>query len=467
MKRSKNILAIVLCALLTLSLAACAPAAPAAPAPAAPAPAAPAPAAPAPAAPAPAAPAPAAPAPAPADPAPAEPESGITSTELNITFTAAGQPHEREYIIDTYIKGFEDQYGVTVNVEFITQADGIVKIESEQDTGNIISDVIYADTANMAPYVNGGWMEDISGMIHDGSTITAMYDGTTNQGGARLFVPNSFDIYVLAASVDALPYLPDGLTQDDVINGITWEQYAQWAVNIAAGEGVGKAMMPALSEGSQLLYPMAGMGMAYGGGFPEFTSAGFKSALGLIATMAQGDAFFPEQAQYSAPTDPMNNGDVWLTFAHMGPIGVAYSAAPNNWVIGAAPKGSVGAGSTSGAWCWGIQKGAPHADLAAAFIDYVTTPQVNYDFCVNFGGVLSPIEETASLITSSDVVMNAGSKMLGDTIVSGVPSTEYSDWNAVKLLYHAAFDEVLDTGAVPDDAFLSDLQAQCEALKLS
>jgi multiple sugar transport system substrate-binding protein len=387
------------------------------------------------------------------------------SRELNILFSGTPQPAEKEYIIDVYTKKFESQYGVKVNVEFIAQADAIRKIESEQDTGNIISDVIYADTANMAPYVNGGWMEDITGKLHSGATVTGMYDGTTNKGAARYFVPNSFDVYILAANVDALKYLPAGLTRQNVVDGITWEQYAQWAVNIARGEGVGKTMMPANNQGSQLLYPMAGMGLAYGGAFPDFTSAGFKKALEIIALMAAGNAFYPEQAQYTAPTDPMRSGDVWLTFAHMSPIGIAYNAAPNQWVIGAAPKGSKGAGSTSGAWCWGIQKGAPHQDLAEKWIDFVTTPQVNYEFCTNYGGVLSPINEVGPLLGSSDVIMTAGNKMLASTIVSGVPSTQYKDWNAVKLLYHDAFNQTLTGKQVPSDSFLRDLEAKCTALR--
>ncbi|MDR1429514.1 MAG: extracellular solute-binding protein [Spirochaetaceae bacterium] len=386
------------------------------------------------------------------------------SKELNVVYSGTSQVAEREYLIDVFVKKFETQYGVKVNVEFITQADTIRKIESEQDTKNIVSDIVYADTANMAPYVNGGWMEDISGFIHSGITLTKMYDETTNKGGVRYFVPGFFDVYLLAANVDALKYLPSGLTRQNVIDGITWEQYVQWAINIARGEGVGKTMMPANNQGSQLLYPMAGMGLAYGGGFPDFTSDGFKKALELIAALAAGNAFYPEQAQYTAPTDPMQSGGVWLTFAHMGPVGVAYNAAPNEWVIGAAPKGSKGAGSTSGAWCWGIQKGAPHKDLAQKWIDFVTTPQNNYDFCINNGGVLSPINEVGPLLGNQDVIMAAGNKMLGSTIVSGVPSTQYTDWNAVKLLYHDAFNQAVNTKAVPSDAFLRDLDAKCKAL---
>jgi len=393
-----------------------------------------------------------------------EKDSGTPSTELNVLYSGTPQPNERDFIINVFAKNFEDKYKVKVNVEFVTQADCISKIENEQKSGEFKTDVIFVDTANIAPYINSLWMEDIKDKLHEGSTFTAMYDGITNRGGERFFIPACFDIYVLAAHVDALKYLPSGLSRQNVIDGISWEDYAQWAVNIARGEGIGKTMIPANEEGSQLIYPIAGMGMAYGGSFPDFTSAGFKSALGIIATMAEGNAFYPEQGNYTAPIEPMRNGDVWLTFAHMSPVGAAYMENRSQWVIGAAPTGYRGSGSTSGAWCWGIQKGAPHADLTAAWIDYVTTPHVNYQMCSRLS-FLSPIREIAPLLGTDDAVMVAGNKMLSNTVISGVPSTQYKDWNAVKLLYHEVFNRTVETGQVPSDAFLRELDSRCQALK--
>lgn len=392
----------------------------------------------------------------------------ITSTELSVLYSGTPEIHEKEYLMDEYFANFEEEYGVTINVDFVAQADAITKIQTEQESGNIVSDIIFADTANMAPYVNGGWMQDITAIVDGtGSTYTQMFDETTNKDGKRYFVPNSFDVYVLIANVKALDYLPDGLTEEDVVAGITWEQYADWAVAIAEGEGVGKTMMPANLTSSQLLYPMAGMSIAYGGDFPEFTSDGFKNAMGIVAEIAAGDGFYAEQDQYTAVTEPMDSGDVWLAFSHMAPAGTSYNAAPNNFVIGAAPSGSKGVGSTSGAWCYGIQNGAPHADLAQAFIEYVARPEVNYDFCSNYGGALSPIAEVGDILSDEDVVMQAGINILGTATVRGVPSTEYSDWNAVKLLYGDIFNEILTTKEVPSDDFLSGKQAELEALYIA
>ncbi len=386
---------------------------------------------------------------------------------LRISYSGTPETHEKEYLIDTFFKKFEEENNVKVEVDFIAQADSIKKIQTEQETGNIISDILYVDTANMAPYVNGGWVQDISGIVQDtGITVTNMFDASTNNGDQRFFVPMSFDVYITIANKKALQYLPEGLTEEDVVKGITWEQYAKWAIAIAAGEGAGKAMLPANLDKSQLLYPLGGMSLAYGGDFPEVASEGFQKAMGIVAEMAQGNAFYSEQAQYTAPTDPLNSGEVWLTFAHMAPVGTAYNAAPNEYIIGAAPKGSNGAGSTSGAWCYGIQKGAKNQELAEKFIRYVTTPQVNYDFCSNYGGALSPIQEVGDILESSDVVMRAGIEMLQTTTIRGVPATKYTDWNAVKLIYGEIFNKVLADKAVPSPEYFTEMQAKLDALKI-
>lgn len=90
---------------------------------------------------------------------------------------------------------------------------------------------------------------------------------------------------------------------------------------------------------------------------------------------------------------------------------------------------------------------------------------MNYEYCTQMGGLLSPIKEVEAILESDDVIMLAGAKMLDTTIISGVPSTEYTDWNAVKLLYHDLFDKILTDKAVPGDQFFGDLQTKLEGLR--
>ncbi|TVY07982.1 ABC transporter substrate-binding protein [Paenibacillus cremeus] len=385
---------------------------------------------------------------------------------LKIIFTNAQQPSEKEYVLNTYVKNFEKKYNVKVDAEIIPQADLIKKIGTEQQTGNVVTDVVVVDTANMAPYINGGWTQDISKIVAGtGVTLTNMFDGSTNKDGKRFFAPISFDVYLTMANKKALKYLPAGLTDKDVVTGLTWDQYSDWAVAIAKGEGTGKTMYPSNLTSSQLLYPLGGMGLAYGAQFPQFDNAGFMDAMKNVEKMAKGNAFYAEQAQYTSPTDPMKKGDVWLAFAHMGPLGVAYSASPNDFIVGAAPKGSKGAGSTAGAWTVGIQKGAKNQQAAEDFVKYVMDPKVDYQYTVAMGGYLSPIKQVSDLLEPTDVIQTAGSKMLDNTIISGVPSTDYTDWNAVKLLYGDLFNKILKDKALPDAAYFKDMQGKLDGLK--
>lgn len=86
---------------------------------------------------------------------------GTEGGTLKIMCTNASQPQEKEYITSSFLESFKEETGIDVEIDFITQADGIKKIQTEQETGNIVSDLLIVDTANMAPYVNGEWMEDI------------------------------------------------------------------------------------------------------------------------------------------------------------------------------------------------------------------------------------------------------------------------------------------------------------------
>ena len=179
--------------------------------------------------------------------------------ELNVLYSGTPQIQEREYLLNTFYPDFEEETGIKVNVNFVTQADAITLMETQQSTGNITYDVAYVDTANMAPYVNGGWMQDITSIIdNSGSTYTTMFDQTTNKDGCRYFVPNAFDVYVLIANVKALDYLPDGLTRDDVVNGLSWDQYADWAIAIKEGTGEGKTMFPASFSAPDSCFTLSG-----------------------------------------------------------------------------------------------------------------------------------------------------------------------------------------------------------------
>ncbi len=392
------------------------------------------------------------------------PEQNAGGNTLNLLYTSAQQPNEKQYLNDKFFAKFKEDTGIDIKVDFMTAPDAIKLIESEQASNNITYDALFIDTANMGSVIQPGYMEDISDIR--GSlpvTFTDMFDKSTKVDGKDYFIPMAYDIYLTIANKKALDYLPAGADAQN----LTWEQYADWAVAIAKGSGGGKTMFPASLEKSQLLYPMGGIGLSYGADFPQVNSDAFISGLELIAKMAQGDAFYADQANYTAPTDPLKTEAVWLTFGHMAPVGAAYTASPNKFVIGAAPKGSQGSGSTAGAWCIGVLKGAKNPENAKKIIEFMADPENNYELCSNQGGFMSPIAEVQDKIGSepSDDIMKAGMLMLETATVAGVPASQYSDWNSVKLVYGDIFNKILADKATPDKAFLDGEQAKIDALK--
>jgi multiple sugar transport system substrate-binding protein len=399
--------------------------------------------------------------------------------ELNLAISGLQQASERVFF-KTFIKLFEAQYNAKVNLTYTTQADLKTKIETEQTSQNVVTDVVMVDTANMTPYIQGGWMEDITTVVNglEDRTITNMFDASTNKDGKRYFVPISFDIYISIYNVAALPYMPTSVqvTKDannnvTKINAITWEQFYEWAINIKTQTGNPKAGFPMATTGSQLLYPMGGMALAYGSGsYPKLNDAGAIAAWNKIAQAATAGALLPEAvlSETNQPTALLQAGHLWLSFGHMGPVGTAYASAPANYVLGPAPTAqSTGkAGSTAGSWTFGIVKGAKNRDIAEKWLDFITNPEINYLYCSGLGGVISPIKEVVDQLGTSntDKIMAAGLAVLNSgATVTGLPTYLYTDWNAVKTVYTSLYRELLNGGTLTQaeaDAY----QAQLDAL---
>lgn len=111
--------------------------------------------------------------------------------------------------------------------------------------------------------------------------------------------------------------------------------------------------------------------------------------------------------------------------------------------------------------------GAPNADLAVNFIEYMTTPDMAVRIARGTGGFIPPIDEALDRLGSSleDEIIAKGIYVLKNGVVSGIPGGDYTSWDAVKQVYDDAFRElILNRGAV-DRAYLDAAQAKLEALK--
>ncbi|MDR1469901.1 MAG: ABC transporter substrate-binding protein [Spirochaetaceae bacterium] len=399
--------------------------------------------------------------------------------QLNILIAGGlSEPNEKLFF-DEFVSAFKDKEKAEVNITYSSQADGITKIKSEIDNRNVTTDIVFVDTANMGPYTQGGWTEDITELVRGFPvTFTDMFDASTNRDGKRYFMPISFDIYIFLANRLALPYMPpdvevkkDGSGKVTEITKITWEQFRDWGNAIAAAGQGAKTGFPTGTSGSQLLYPLGGVQLAYGlDVYPKIDHPATLVAFGIIAEMARGKSVLDAGllSQYNRPMELIKNGDLWLSFAHMGPLGDAYKAAPDAYVLGPGPVGSTGkTGSTAGAWTLGIVKGAKNRELAEKWLAYNADQANNYRYCKGLGGVMSPVKEAGALLGegTTDRIMRAGIDSLATGArVTGLPTADFVSWDAVKMLYTDIYNAVL-SGKTLTQADITAYQDQLDGMR--
>lgn len=403
-----------------------------------------------------------------------------TERQLSLMISGLQQPSEKVFL-KTFIRLFEAETGINVNLTYILPADLIAQIEQEQSSEQYISDIIMVDTANMYHYIDGEWMSDISEIMAQKTdrTITNLFDAYTNVGTASYFVPVSYDIYISIYNIEALPYIPSTVevlrNQEDVITqikSITWEEFSQWAITIKEQTGYAKTGFPMSPTNSQLIYPLGGLALAYGAdSFPLLNTNNALNAWNLIADMASHGAILQESilSTVNQPTSLLSSGSLWLSFGHMGPIGTAYNNLPSQYVLGPAPKvqTSQKAGSTAGAWTFGIPKNAPHNEEAKVWLDFITEPEINYLYCSQLGGVISPVKEVVNQLGSSntDKIMAIGLSSFDDQVeISIVNTSDYTSWTEVKNLYIALYQRLL-SGDMLTIEEANAFQLQLDALK--
>ena len=147
-------------------------------------------------------------------------------------------PREQEFFINEVIVQFEEEHGVKVYFQILSDDDQLDRATVQQGTNHVSTDIICAHNGKMPDWLDAGWVEDLTPLVKSWTDrhFSPTFNSDTNRDGKQYFLPVGADVYLLLANNKALPYLPAGTD----IDAITWEQYAQWAVNIAEGEGEGK-----------------------------------------------------------------------------------------------------------------------------------------------------------------------------------------------------------------------------------
>lgn len=386
-----------------------------------------------------------------------EPAEPVT---IKVTSGLWSKPEEQQYVREEALTAFEEETGITVELEVVENIQDMMK--AQKASGEWTSDVVITHSGDMTKYISNEYVQSLNSVLANMDiTILPAFNESTSAAGETYYIPISADVYLVIANNKALEYLPTGVD----INAITWEQYKDWAIAIAVGEGTPKTAMPALAIKS-MVYQMGGIGLSYGAGFAEINSEAMVSAWNLVGEMLAADAIVETSFTYGDPVDLMKSEEAWLSFHHMGPVGQVYASAPAQFTIAPAPAGPVGNGSIAGAWGMGITAGTEKLEAAQAFIEYMSRPDVLYKVTQGIGGTIPPVQEVVDVLGSepADVVVKMGLITLQTGIPHGVPGSDYTDWGAVKTVYDETFKKLWDDKGVLDTDYLVAQQAALEAL---
>ena len=369
----------------------------------------------------------------------------VASKTLVFSSRLFSPPAEQLFFINEIIKPFEEEHGVTVNFSIIDDATLLQQAELQQTTNHVTTDIVVSHNGSMPQWLDAGWVEDLTDVVAswDDRHFSESFVTDTNRDGKQYFLPVGADVYLLLANNKALPYLPDGVDLD----AITWDQYAAWAVAIAEGEGEGKVCITGIPSKSWV-YMFGGTGLSYGAGFPDANSEGAMAAWKVWETIGKAGGFVPTVLNVDSCVDPMMREESWLTVFHNARAGQVFASNETAFTLAPAPSGPAGIGSIAGVSGYAVMKGSANYDLAIAFLEYLTRPEIQVKLAKGTGGFIPPVEEARDYLGDEaiDEVINKAVLVLNNGVVSGVPGSDYQDWGAVKACYDDVFEDTILAG---------------------
>jgi multiple sugar transport system substrate-binding protein len=393
-----------------------------------------------------------------------EVEGEVAGKTLVMSSRLFSPPREQEFFINEIIKPWEEEMGVTVNFGILDDDKLLERAEVQQTTGHVTTDLITAHNGKMPDWLDAGYVIDLTSYVDQWTdrTFLPAFESDTNRDGKQYFLPVGADVYLTLANNKALDYLPEGVD----IDAITWDQYADWAVAIAEGEGEGKVCITGIPAKSWI-YMFGGTALSYGAGFPDINSEAAVKAWEVWTKIGAANGFIPSVLNIDSCVDPMMREETWLTVFHNARAGQVYDSNPTQYTLGPAPSGPSGVGSIAGVSGYAVLKGAPNEELAIQFLEYLTRPDIQVKIAKGTGGFIPPVQEAIDYLGDEaiDEVINKAVIVLNQGVVSGVPAYLYQDWGAVKMVFDEVFVQmVLNGDGTVDQALLDEAAAQLEAL---
>ena len=228
---------------------------------------------------------------------------------------------------------------------------------------------------DLSPLADDGQLIDLSDLAAELEdvgfieTYTELGRFGTDQ---QLMIPWMQATYIMAASEEAMQYLPDGADP----NALTWQQVSDWGRNIFDATGDRRLGFPAGPDGLWHRF-------FQGFGLPAFTgrvNTAFNSPEAVEMWEWLRDTWQyvnPQSSTYDFMQTPLQTGEVWVAWDHVARLRDAFIASPEGFVAMPAPAGPQGRAFMPVIAGLSIPNSAPDVEAAKDLIRYLVRPETS------------------------------------------------------------------------------------------
>jgi multiple sugar transport system substrate-binding protein len=282
------------------------------------------------------------------------------STQLNAI-------QESEAFRSTILKGFNgDVQKIDIPLGNATFFFDRIKAESQAGKGTIsLLGGLHGDFATIPEYLTN--LTPLAKQLKNAG-IPADLLKLGKMGTARqLYIPWMQATYIMVANKKALSSLPKGAN----VQSLTYNQFLQWAKNLAKKYGGPQVGFPAGSTGLMPRFLQGYLVPGFTGRLvTKYTSS--QAAQGWNYLHNLWKYVHPQSLAYNFMQDPLLNGEVLVAWDHVARLTNAFKSRPNDFVAFPAPSGPKGRAYLPVLAGLAIPKTSPNPSGAKALIKYLT-----------------------------------------------------------------------------------------------
>ncbi|KKB08914.1 ABC transporter substrate-binding protein [Devosia chinhatensis] len=291
--------------------------------------------------------------------------AGMAQAQTLFWSTQAAPVEETQKMREQVLAGFEGgvDYQASETGPFLT------RLAAEIQAGSGQIGVVGSLHGDLSTYADS--FVDLSDVDLSGIAVSEAFMDLGKLGtDEQKYLPWMQANYVMAASRQALEYLPEGAD----LNALTYDDLIAWSKALAEGTGSPKFGFPAGPQGLKHRFFQGFLLPSYAGS----TVTKFRSAEAV-----EGWNAFKELWQYTNPAstnyafmqEPLLSGDVWVAFDHIARLADAFNQRPEDFVAFPAPAGPAGRGFMPVLAGIAVPASAPDIDASKALVAYMMQPE--------------------------------------------------------------------------------------------